>query len=58
MFNADQLQGKTGLGKIRGKKLAFETDFEGGFETRYELVLGWFLNCFRKWVGWFETNVS
>ena len=50
MFNADQLQGKTGLGKIRGKKLAFETDFEGGFETRFEtdfeLVLGWFFKLF------------
>ena len=50
MFNTDQLQGKTGLGKIKGKKLAFETGFKGGFEARFEtdfeLVLGWFFKQF------------
>ena len=50
MFNEDQLQGKPGLGKIRGKKLAFETGFEDGFETKFgtdfELVLGCFLILF------------
>ena len=41
--------GKTGLGKIGGKKLVFETGlergfktgFETGFETNFETTTGW-----------------
>ena len=39
-FNTDQPLGKTGQGKIRGKKAGFETGFEtffvSGFETGIE----------------------